>query len=111
MAGTAAMAYLIFILLYTPCAAALGAVYREAGTKWTIFVAVWTFVIGWICATAYYQTTLLSTSSSAAIWLISLVVIFILIVGILRLIGKYSSLSQIFTTQKPKKCGKSSCCC
>lgn len=109
--SAAAMAYLIFILLYTPCAAALGAVYREAGSKWTAFVAIWTFVIGWICATAYYQMTLLSTSSDAAIWLISLVVIFALIVAILRIIGKYSSLSQTSSINKPKKCGKSNCCC
>ncbi|WP_392561872.1 Fe(2+) transporter permease subunit FeoB [Orbus sturtevantii] len=109
--SAAAMAYLIFILLYTPCAAALGAVYREAGAKWTTFVAIWTFVIGWICATAYYQTTLLSASSSAAIWLVSLGVIFVLIVAVLRIIGKCSSFSYTAVMNRPKKQGKSNCCC
>src|SRR5699024_6667118 len=41
--SSAAIAYLIFILLYTPCAAALGATYRETGLKWMLLVAVWTF--------------------------------------------------------------------
>lgn len=109
--SAAAMAYLIFVLLYTPCAAALGAVYREAGAKWTMFVAIWTFVIGWICATAYYQTTLLGTSSSAAIWLISLVIIFAAIIGLLKIVGKNSSFAQINVKTPPKNCGKSDCCC
>lgn len=109
--SAAAMAYLIFVLLYTPCAAALGAVYREAGAKWTMFVAIWTFVIGWICATAYYQTTLLGTSSSAAIWLMSLIVIFIAIVGVLKIVGRNSSFTQINIKTPPKNCGKSDCCC
>lgn len=110
--SAAAMAYLIFILLYTPCAAALGAVYREAGAKWTAFVALWTFVIGWICATAYYQFTLLGTSSTALMWLFGLVILFLLIVFIMRIVGKYTAFAQSSTIHKiPPKCGKSSCCC
>ncbi|WP_392559483.1 Fe(2+) transporter permease subunit FeoB [Orbus mooreae] len=109
--STAAMAYLIFILLYTPCAAALGAVYREAGAKWTSFVAIWTFVIGWLCATGYYQFTLLGTSAAAAYWLIGLVVFFVLIVFIMRMIGKSSLFSLSSIANKPKKCSKSDCCC
>ena len=33
------MAYLIFILLYTPCAAAMGAYVREFGQKYSVFIA------------------------------------------------------------------------
>lgn len=86
---SAAIAYLIFILLYTPCAAALGAVYREAGAKWTFTVAIWTFVIGWICATAYYQASLLSTAPSQATgWLVGLAVALVAIFFALRFIGR-----------------------
>lgn len=87
--ASAAIAYLIFILLYTPCAAALGAVYREAGAKWTFAVAIWTFVIGWICATAYYQASLLSTAPTQAMsWLIGLAVALIVIFFALRFAGR-----------------------
>src|SRR5699024_5901659 len=58
----AVMAYLIFVLLDTPCVAALGAVYREAGARWTVMVAVWTFVLGWGLATAYFQASLLGSA-------------------------------------------------
>ncbi|RKS85183.1 ferrous iron transport protein B [Orbus hercynius] len=109
--SAAAMAYLIFILLYTPCAAALGAVYREAGAKWTAFVAVWTFIVGWICATAYFQFTLLGTSSSAIAWLVGLMVIFALIVLIMKFVGRHCAFAAPTLANKPAKCSKSSCCC
>ena len=37
-----AFAYLLFILLYAPCTAAIAAVYRETGPRWAVFVAGWT---------------------------------------------------------------------
>ncbi|GAM55593.1 ferrous iron transport protein B [Vibrio ishigakensis] len=37
-----AFAYLLFILLYTPCVAAMGAYVREFGAKYARFIAVWT---------------------------------------------------------------------
>ncbi|WP_434777581.1 Fe(2+) transporter permease subunit FeoB [Neisseria sp. Ec49-e6-T10] len=87
---SAAVAYLIFILLYTPCAAALGAVYREAGSKWALMVATWSFVMAWIFATAYYQMSLLGTaaSTSASMWLLGLLVMMIILFAILRAFGK-----------------------
>lgn len=56
----AVIAYLLFILLYTPCVAALGAIYRETSIRWTLFVAGWTFFLGYAVATLYYQFSLLS---------------------------------------------------
>jgi len=111
--SSAAMAYLIFILLYTPCVAALGATYREAGAKWAIFVAVWTFAIGWICAVSYYQFSLLGITNSALWWLIGMALALILLVIMLKLIGKYTNFAnlQILQTScKQSKCSKSSCC-
>ena len=52
-----AFAYLLFILLYFPCTAALAAVYRETNAGWTIFVAAWTTGIAYIMATVFYQAT------------------------------------------------------
>jgi ferrous iron transport protein B len=55
--GTAgAFAYLLFILLYMPCTAAVAAIYQEAGARWALFVGLWTTGLGYGIATLYYQT-------------------------------------------------------
>jgi ferrous iron transport protein B len=43
--------YLVFVLLYTPCVAHIGAVYKETGSKkWTLFSATYGIVLGYIAA-------------------------------------------------------------
>ena len=51
-----AFAYLLFVLLYFPCFAAMGAIYRELGSAWTLFAAAWTTGIAYAAATLFYQT-------------------------------------------------------
>lgn len=53
--GHAAFAYLIFILLYTPCVAAMGAYVREFGQMFARFIAVWTMGLAYGSATLYNQ--------------------------------------------------------
>lgn len=53
--GAGAFAYLLLILLYTPCLATLGAIRGELGTRWALFAAGWTFAVGYGVASAYYQ--------------------------------------------------------
>ncbi|MGF1759449.1 Fe(2+) transporter permease subunit FeoB [Photobacterium sagamiensis] len=55
VSSAAAMAYLIFILLYTPCAAAMGAYVREFGQKFSVFIAGWTMLLAYTFATVFYQ--------------------------------------------------------
>ncbi|MDX1303163.1 Fe(2+) transporter permease subunit FeoB [Photobacterium sp.] len=55
VSSAAAMAYLIFILLYTPCAAAMGAYVREFGQKFSVFIAGWTMLLAYTFATIFYQ--------------------------------------------------------
>ncbi|SHE33534.1 ferrous iron transport protein B [Clostridium fallax] len=51
-----ALSFMVMSLLYTPCVAALGAVKRETNSwKWTIFTAVYTFIVALIIATIVYQ--------------------------------------------------------
>ena len=50
-----AFAYLLFVLLYMPCAAAMGALVREAGRNWAIFTAMWCNLMAFMIATLYYQ--------------------------------------------------------
>lgn len=55
-----AVSFLVMTLLYTPCLAALGAIKRETNSmKWTIFSAVYTFVIALVLSTLVYQVGLL----------------------------------------------------
>jgi len=43
-------ALLIFCLLYTPCVAAIAAVRRELGRKWSLYVVFFQCFIAWLCA-------------------------------------------------------------
>ncbi|MGS0728494.1 nucleoside recognition domain-containing protein, partial [Shewanella sp. 0m-11] len=52
---TAAFAYLLFILLYTPCVAAMGALVNEFGSRWARFAGLWTFALAYGVATVFYQ--------------------------------------------------------
>lgn len=109
----AVIAYLIFILLYTPCVAALGAVYREAGFKWTLLVATWTFIIGWILATGYYQFHRLFNGSTTAIfWIIGLFIALFTLFMLLRFMGKAEifSQSQAIIAKSHVKQSPDSCC-
>ncbi|WP_100753102.1 Fe(2+) transporter permease subunit FeoB [Vibrio salilacus] len=55
--SSAAFAYLIFILLYTPCVAAMGAYVREFGSTYAKFIALWTMGLAYGGATLFYQVT------------------------------------------------------
>ena len=45
-----ALSFLVFCLLYTPCAAAIASAKRELGGKWALGIVVLQCVIAWICA-------------------------------------------------------------
>ncbi|HBC69082.1 MAG TPA: ferrous iron transporter B, partial [Sutterella sp.] len=51
----AAFCYLLMVLLYVPCGAAVATVYREAGAAWTVFLAAWTLAVGYSAATVTYR--------------------------------------------------------
>lgn len=56
----AALAYMVFILLYFPCIATFVAIKQEGGGwKWAIFAAVYTVVLAWIVSFAVYRLALL----------------------------------------------------
>lgn len=51
-----ALSFMVMILFYTPCAAVLATIKSETrSTKWAIFMAVYTFILGWIAAVVVYQ--------------------------------------------------------
>lgn len=55
VSASAAFAYLLFVLLYSPCTAAMAAVYQEAGTRWMLFVVGWTTGLAYGVAVLFYQ--------------------------------------------------------
>jgi len=52
-----AYAYLLFILLYIPCVAAISAMVKEVGAIWSLISGVYLAVLAWSVATLFYQVT------------------------------------------------------
>lgn len=50
-----AFSFMLFVLLYFPCVAAIGAVRGEAGWKWAGFSALYTTAIAWVVAVLVFQ--------------------------------------------------------
>ena len=68
-----AFAYLLFVLLYFPCAATIGAIVREAGTPWALFVAAWTTGIAYSVSVLFYQVATFSRHPlSSSVWIVTL---------------------------------------
>lgn len=73
---TAAIAFLLFVLLYFPCVSATAAVYRETNLGWTVFVGAWTTGLGYWVAVFYYQFMTLNQHPLRAIaWLVGLLLV------------------------------------
>ncbi|MSP27310.1 MAG: Fe(2+) transporter permease subunit FeoB [Methylococcales bacterium] len=84
-----AFAYLLFILLYAPCAAATAAIYRETNRNWTLFVVAWTTGIAYMTATIFYQSMTFSEHPSySLVWIVGLLLAFALTLLGLWLLGK-----------------------
>ena len=48
-----AIAYLLFILIYFPCLAAMTAIYRETNLRWTLFAGIYLTGLAWTVATLF----------------------------------------------------------
>ena len=86
----AAFCYLVFILLYAPCVAVLGAVNKEAGWRWTLLVFSWSTGLAYIAATVTYQIGTFGTNPLfSSIWIVAmLLVLFAFISSLKRLSSK-----------------------
>ncbi|AGA90565.1 ferrous iron transporter FeoB [Thioflavicoccus mobilis 8321] len=81
-----AFAYLLFILLYAPCVAAIAAVYRETTPGWTVFAVAWTTGMGYLAATLFYQVAIFSRDpASSATWIAIMLALFAAAVVAMRL--------------------------
>ncbi|WP_283392240.1 Fe(2+) transporter permease subunit FeoB [Photobacterium phosphoreum] len=92
VSGAAAMSYLIFILLYTPCAAAMGAYVREFGKPFAGFIAGWTMLLAYTFATLFYQIADFALHpASSSFWIAFFIVINIGIYFLMKRQGKKQS--------------------
>ncbi len=84
----AAFAYLLFVLMYFPCSAAITAVYRETNLRWTLFAGFWTTFLAWFFATVFYQTATFTTHPGISVtWITVVLGLFIAVVAVLYSIG------------------------
>ncbi len=86
-----AFAYLLFVLLYFPCAAAIAAVYRETNLKRTAFAGAWTTGLAYMASTIFYQlATFGQHPASSLMWVGIEVSVFAFIFIIMRYLGQES---------------------
>ena len=86
----AAFCYLVFILLYAPCVAVLGAINKEAGWHWMLLVFGWSTGLAYITATVIYQIGTFSVNPLfSSIWIVSMLTILaVFILNLKRLSSK-----------------------
>lgn len=90
--GYAAFSYLIFILLYTPCVAAMGAYVREFGGRFARFIALWTMGLAYGAATLFNQVASLgNTPVRSSLWIAFILLVGVAIVSLLRRRGRQLS--------------------
>lgn len=63
----AILAYLFFVMLYSPCAAALTMLWREHGSFWMLFSFIYLTVLAWIIATLIFQLS--AWNAQSPLWL------------------------------------------
>ena len=72
-----AFAYLLAVLLYMPCVAAVAAIYRETGAGWAVFASLWTTGLGYGAAVLTYQIgTYGRDPATATAWIVGILVVF-----------------------------------
>jgi len=55
-ANAAGLAFMVFVLLYTPCMATIAAEKHELGARWTLLTVFGQLVIAWLAAFAVFRT-------------------------------------------------------
>lgn len=83
-----AFAFLLAVLLYMPCVAAISAIYRETSAAWAAFAAAWTTGLAYSAAVFVYQLgTFARHPAASSLWVGGIVLAFTGAVVALRLLG------------------------
>lgn len=95
----AAFCYLVFVLLYAPCVAVLGAIAKESGMKWMLLTFAWTTGLAYITASCLYQIgTFTAHPFSSSLWLLSCAVVSVIAIRLLRTVGRKSVKTGLINT-------------
>ena len=94
--GLAAFSYLMFVLLYVPCIATLGAVYKEYGLFWAVFSAIWSTMAAYVIAVVLYQTgaAMLGMEHDVWFWLPAMALVALVGYGLLIFAGRRQVASE-----------------
>ena len=85
-------AYLLFILLYVPCLAALGTAFRELGKFYGMLMTVFQTVIGWSLSVLFFQLTV----GGSALWISVAAALLVGVVVALVFIGRDQKKKHVF---------------
>ena len=95
----AAFCYLVFVLLYAPCVAVLGAIAKEAGMRWMLLTFAWTTGLAYVMASCIYQAgTLPEHPVQSIAWLAGCALVSVIAVRSLRTIGRKSVRGELIPT-------------
>ncbi|WWO98674.1 MAG: Fe(2+) transporter permease subunit FeoB [Candidatus Dasytiphilus stammeri] len=90
-----AYSYLIFVLLYVPCASVMGAISRETSSAWMLFSIFWGLDLAWSLSSLFYQ---LATFSKHCYYSLIIIIIILLLnlfmVFLLRHLANYYNLKS-----------------
>ena len=84
-----AFAYLLFVLIYSPCVAAIAAIQRETGWKWMAFSVTYLTALAWTLATLFYQSaTFAAHPAQSAVWIGAILLAGLLFAFSLKLVSQ-----------------------
>lgn len=86
------LAYLLFILLYVPCLAAMGTAFRELGRFYGTLMMVFQTIIGWSLSVLFFQVT----CGHSTAWIFTSVALLAGVVVSLVLIGRDQRKKKVF---------------
>lgn len=98
-----AIVLLVFILLYTPCVAAISAVNRELGHRMAVMVVVWQCLVAWVVAYLVHWIGSLIIEGSVNMNTLSYILLALIAVAV------FFALRSIFVKRKGR-CGSSPSC-
>ena len=94
-----AFAYMLFVLLYIPCASVIAAIAKEATRHWAMLSMLWSLSIAYAVSVIAYQITYLGTTTlTSLLWIVSVLIYMALLIAAM----KYIALRLKFTT--PSNC-------
>ena len=98
-----AFSYLLMVLLYVPCGAAIAAIYRETNLRWTIFSCSWNGGLAYLAATVFYQAaTFARHPLSSGLWIGGMGALLVMAIMIMAWKGRGGRKPLPFVARSPE---------